>query len=60
MYSLCAVQISPPVVLTVQFDPTTYSITEGEQASIVAVLSTEADRAVSVDFNTVDGTALGM
>ena len=46
-------------VLMVQFDLTSYSVTEGEQASLTAVLSFAADRDVTVDVSTVDGSAIG-
>jgi hypothetical protein len=41
----------------VQFDPTNYAVTEGNQASITAVLSNPADRDILVAFSTTDGTA---
>ena len=43
----------------VQFDPETYSVTEGGEASIRAVLNFEAERDVTVEFNTRDGSATG-
>ena len=46
-------------VLAVQFDPTSYSVTEGDQASLTAVLSFAASRDVTVDVSTVDGSATG-
>ena len=49
-----------PVVLTVQFDPATYSSNEGEQVEFIIVLSSPAVRNVTVDFTTVDGSATGM
>ena len=45
--------------LTVVFDPTTYTVNEGEQVSIGVVLSTSADRDVTVTFTTNDGSATG-
>lgn len=50
----------PLVVLTVQFDPVNYDVIEGEQASLVAVLSFAADRPVTVDFATNDDSATGI
>ena len=47
------------LVLMVQFDPVTYSVTQGEQAFIIAVLNFAADRDVTVDFATSDGSAEG-
>ena len=47
------------IALSVQFEPATYSVQEGGRANLVAVLNREADRSVSVSFNTQDGTAEG-
>ena len=44
--------------LTVQFDPASYSVTEGGQAALILVLNDPADRDVSVDFTTVDDSAI--
>ena len=46
--------------LTVQFDPISYSVTEGGQAELEVVLSGPADRDVTVEFTTVDDTAVCM
>lgn len=46
-------------VLMVQFDPITYGVTEGGQASLRAVLNFAADRPVMVDVGTTDGSAIG-
>ena len=46
-------------MLVVEFDPVTYSVNEGERAFIVAVLNFAADRDVTVDFATSDGSAQG-
>ena len=43
----------------VQFNPVSYAVTEGEQAAVTAVLNFVADRNVTVDFTTSDGSALG-
>ena len=43
-----------------RFDPATYSTNEGEQVGFTIVLSSSADRDVTVDFTTVDGSAKGM
>lgn len=43
----------------VQFDPVSYSVTEGGQASLIAVLNFEASYEVMVDFATDDGSARG-
>ena len=45
--------------MTVQFDPASYSVTEGGQAELVLVLSGPADRDVTVQFTTVDDSAVG-
>ena len=50
----------PPTALMVQFDPIVYNVEEGGTASLRAVLNVPADRDVSVDFITSDGTATGM
>ena len=46
------------IALTVQFDPATYSVTEGGQAALELVLSSPADRDVTVEFTTVDDSAV--
>jgi len=46
--------------LVVQFDPATYTVDEGNQASLKVVLNIAADRDVTVDFSTVDASAKGM
>lgn len=43
----------------VQFNPVSYTVGEGEQVSLVAVLNIEADRPVMVDFATKDDSATG-
>lgn len=47
----------PPV--TVQFDPITYSITEGRNVEFMLVLSGTLTEDVTVVVATVDGTATG-
>ncbi len=42
-----------------QFAPISYTVVEGETASLTAVLNFAADRDVTVDFATNDGSALG-
>ena len=44
--------------LTVQFDPVSYSVTEGGQAALILVLSGPADREVTVEFTTEDDSAV--
>ena len=46
--------------LSVQFAPATYSVNEGEQVMFMVVLSGPADREVTVEFATSDGSATGM
>ena len=41
-----------------QFDPAIYSVNEGDQVVFMLELSSPADRAVTVDFTTVDGSAM--
>ena len=41
------------VVPTVNFDPTTYTVTEGDNVTLVAVLDFPTLAIVTVDFNTV-------
>lgn len=48
-----------PLALTVQFNPNTYSVAEGEEVVLVIVLSGLADREVSLELTTVDGSAIG-
>ena len=45
--------------LTVGFDPSTYEVIEGDAATIMVVLSSVADREVTVMFDTQDGSAGG-
>ena len=45
--------------LRVQFDPDSYTVVEGNHAQFRVTLNGEADRPVSVTFNTVAGTATG-
>lgn len=47
-------------VLVVQFDPVSYTVEEGDPASLRVVLSFAADRPVTVDVATSDGSATGM
>ena len=47
-------------VVLVNLDPNNYTVTEGEQVTITAVLSREADRPLSVGFFTDDETATGI
>ena len=49
----------PPTGLVVQFQPDTYSVTEGEQASLTAVLNFAAIRDVTVNISTSNGLATG-
>jgi hypothetical protein len=44
----------------VSFIPTDYTVTEGNQVSITAFLTVPADRDLTIDFTTSDGTAIGM
>ena len=39
--------------------PETYNVNEGEDAVVMITLSSEADREVTVEFNTQDGSAEG-
>lgn len=45
--------------LMVQFDPATYSVTEGEEVVFMIILSGPADRDVTVEFMTMDDSARG-
>ena len=42
-----------------EFNPATYSVTEGEEVSIITSLNIVADRDVTVGLMTIDGTATG-
>ena len=42
-----------------QFNPTTYSVDEGGQLVFIVELSSPADRDVTVEFTTTDGSATG-
>ena len=48
-----------PAALSVQFNPDVYSVNEGEQVVFMVELSSPADREVTVQFATVDGSAMG-
>ena len=48
------------VALTVQFNPDEYTITEGGQVAFMVELSDTVDRAVTVQFTTVDDSATGI
>ena len=41
------------------FDPTIYSVTEGEQIELMVVLNRPSDYDVTVQLNTSDGRATG-
>ena len=46
--------------MTVEFDPTSYSVSEsGHLANITVVKRGQTTLTVSVEFNTVDGSATG-
>ena len=45
--------------MTVEFDPAIYSVNEGEQVSVSVILNFIADRDVTVNLATSDGSATG-
>ena len=45
-------------VAMVGFNPTTYSVNEGEMATIIVQLFSTIERTVTVNFQTVDGSAV--
>jgi hypothetical protein len=47
------------VALEVRFDPIEYNVPEGDQVSLTVRLNSPADREVTVDVSTTDGTASG-
>ena len=47
-------------VVTVEFDPASYSVMEGMTASIIVVVRGEFAKSVSVQFATQDQTAIGI
>ena len=52
--------MSPSPVVTVEFDPTSYTVSEsGRFANITVVKRGQSALAVNVDFVTADGTAIG-
>jgi len=56
---MCAC-LSFPLVVTVEFDPTTYTVSEsGLFANITVVKRGESTQAVSVEFTTADDSAIG-
>ena len=50
---------SPLLGLTIEFDPTNYTVNEGGVAMLTIVKIGEADYSVSVNLSTVDGSAVG-
>ena len=46
--------------LFVQFDASSYTIAEGEQANLLVLLNTPSYIDVAVDVSTIDGTAIGI
>lgn len=58
MYNM-AYTLSIPVI-TVQFQPSAYVVNEGEQVVFRVVLSSASDSDMTVEFNTVDGSASGI
>ena len=46
-------------VLMVNFNPTTYSVIEGNRAKLNIFLNAPSDRDVTIKFATNDGTATG-
>ena len=52
--------IFPLSVITVQFQPSTYIVDEGEQVVFRIILSSASDSDLTVEFNTVDGSATGI
>ena len=50
---------SPLLGLTIEFDPTNYTVNEGGVAMLTIVKTGEADYSVSVNLSTVDGSAVG-
>ena len=46
--------------LFVNFDPTTYSVTEGDLAELMVVLNRPSDHDVTVELTTSDGRATGL
>ena len=52
--------LSPSTVVMVEFDPTTYTVSEsGLFANITVVKRGESTQAVSVEFTTADDSAIG-
>ena len=45
--------------LIVDFNPTTYSVTEGDQAELMVVLNRPSDHDVTIQLTTSDGRATG-
>ena len=52
--------MSPSAAVTVEFDPTSYSVSESDGfANITVVKRGQTTQALSVNFTTADGTAVG-
>ena len=55
-----ALLISPSAAVTIEFEPTSYTVSEsGGFANITVVKRGQSALAVSVQFTTADGTAIG-
>ena len=59
MHVVHTIETVCPAVFTVQFNPSSYSVSEGGQVQLVVVLSLPADRDLTMNFTTVSGTATG-
>ena len=59
MSSLPSLLPTTHAVVSVQFIPAAYEVTEGEQVAFMAVLSAPLSTDVTVDFATSDGSATG-
>ena len=57
---LCLLHYLAVTAVTVEFDPTSYTVSESDRyANITIVKREQTSQTVSVDFTTVDGSATG-
>ena len=62
LFKLIGYVFSTPIlaVVVVEFDPASYTVTEGGMAGIMVVLRAVISQSISVDFTTQDQSAQGM
>ena len=60
IYELCLLHYLAVTAVTVEFDPTSYTVSESDRyANITVVKREQTSQTVSVTFSTMDGSAIG-